>query len=163
MHKYFMEIKTLTLKKFMLIILASAPLTMILKFINTYVYDDWNFLVSLVILITVDTALGFFKAWRNNTISSKGFGDIITKVFLYCMTLITVHVLMNFTIKGVHPGVVAYVDDFALTSLMLRESISIFENIALINPKLVPPWILKKLKSFDSETGEKIENGTGSK
>lgn len=158
-----MEVKALTLKKILLIMLASAPLTIVLEFVNKYLYDDWSFLISLVILISVDTALGFFKAWRNKVVSSKGFSDIITKLFLYSMTLITVHVLMNFTIKGKHPVLVGYVDDFVFTSLMLREAISIFENIALINPKIVPSWLLKKLKSFDSETGEKLEHGNSTK
>jgi hypothetical protein len=32
---------------------------------------------------------------------------------------------------------------------MVRESISILENIGSIRPELIPQWVLKKLKQYD--------------
>jgi phage-related holin len=155
---YMLEIKMMSAKKLLLIVLLSVPLASVLAFIEKYIYADWSFLISLFILIFLDTVLGIAKAFMTNSIQSKKFGDIFLKIVLYAVFLIVVHVLMSFTINGNHPVLVDYIDDFAMSSLMLREGWSIVENIALIKPDLLPKSILKKLKAFDSETGEAIKD-----
>ena len=41
-------------------------------------------------------------------------------------------------------------DDLAYSAIVVREAISIIENIGAINNNLLPPWILKRLRQFDS-------------
>jgi hypothetical protein len=43
-------------------------------------------------------------------------------------------------------------------ALLVRESISIIENIGAIKPDLLPKWILKRLKSFDDKGQFQIES-----
>lgn len=156
--QYLLEAKSITVSKLLKMISISAPLSLVLHFVETYIYSDWNFLVSLCVLISVDTFLGIFKSIKEGKVSSVGFGMVVVKVLLYATVLITVHVLTTYTVAGVHPVILDYIDDFVMTSLLVREAISIFESIAVINPEIVPKFILKKLKDFDSDTGKKLNN-----
>jgi toxin secretion/phage lysis holin len=150
MHKIFSS-------KNLWILLLSFPCTTVFKFIQTYIYSDWDYLVFLGILISIDSALGMLNAWRKHSFSSKGFGQILTKIFVYSAILITVHILSTFTIEGTHPSIINYGDNFIMTSMIIREVISIFENASLIYPGLIPAFILKRLKAFDSETAEPLD------
>lgn len=153
-----MPFKTVPLKQLLFILGWSIPTTLILEFVEKWIYSDWDFLVFLGILIVLDTISGFVKAYKTNSVHSKKFADLIIKVLIYILLLITIHVLMNFTVNGKHPKFVAYIDDFLLTAMMVREALSIFENLAIINPNLVPKSILRKLKQFDNDTGEVIDD-----
>ncbi len=57
-------------------------------FFNTYVFDDWSFLIYLVIMIFIDTVLGIWKAWKYHVLSSSRFGGMIIKSVLYAFFLI---------------------------------------------------------------------------
>ncbi len=144
----------LTVKKVLMLLAISTPLTFVLGFIQKYIYSDWDFLINLLILIAIDTALGFGKAWKYNKVSSAGFGAILIKLALYMFVLIACHVFTSFTINGIHSSVLDWVDNFIFTSLIVREGISIFENISAIQPNIIPAWLLKKMESFNSESGE---------
>lgn len=134
-------------------------LTPVFRFIQLYIYNDWDYLLYLGVLIVIDSLLGIYNAWLKHSISSKGFGQIITKVLIYGATLVTVHVIASFKIDGVHPTIISYGDNLIMTSLIVREAISIFENISIVYPGIIPAIILKRLKAFDSDTGEVLNDG----
>jgi phage-related holin len=151
---YMEELKAMTIKKLCTIVFLSVPLTGIIKFIETYVYNDWSFLISLFILIALDTATGLIKAVVMKNFQSAKIGKIAVKITLYGIALICIHVLTNFTVNGEHPPLIGWFDDFAFSLLMLREGVSVLENIAIIKPDLLPKKLLTYLKEFDNETGE---------
>lgn len=151
---YMEELKAMTIKKLCTIVFLSVPLTGIIKFVETYVYSDWSFLISLFILISLDTATGFLKAFVQKNFESAKVGKIAIKLVLYCSALICVHVLTNFTVNGEHPPLIGWFDDFAFSLLMIREGVSVLENIAIIKPDLLPKKLLTYLKQFDSQTGD---------
>ena len=62
--------------------------------------------------------------------------------------------LTTFTVDGTHPTALDWIDKFIMTSLIVREVISVFGNISIIYPNIIPAWILKRLEAFNSETGE---------
>lgn len=155
---YMEEVKTLTIKKICVIVFLSVPLTGIVNFIETYIYSDWNFLISLFILIALDTVTGFLKAFVTKSFESAKMAKIAIKLILYSVSLICIHVLTNFTVNGVHPPLIDWFDDFAFSLLMLREGVSVLENVAIIKPDLLPKKLLTYLKQFDNETGE-LKNG----
>lgn len=131
-------------------------LTPVIQFIETYVFSDWQFIMFLIILVAGDTVLGLMKAWKHCEIQSKGFGQVLYKLFAYCSVLIVTHVLTHYKVHGNESLIFLWFDDFAYGAIVLRESISILENISIIYPGIVPNLILKRLKNFNL-TG-KLEN-----
>lgn len=138
----------------MLYFILGWTLSPITNFINKYIFSDWEFLKFLFVICSVDTMLGFFKAMKHKEVSSKGFGMIFKKIIVYSSALIVTHVLMNFTINNKGQILFGWIDSMIFSAIVVREAISIFENIAAIDDSLIPNSILKYLKQFDSKTGK---------
>lgn len=134
---------------------AIAPL---ITWIEKYVYSDWEFLKFLFVIIAVDTVLGIYKAIAGRNVSSKGFGMLFRKILVYCGALVATSVLVRFSVDGGVQAAFRFMDNVVFSAIMVREAISIFENIAEIEPDALPKWILKYLKRFDSITGKKIND-----
>lgn len=145
---------TLKVKPIMLYFILGWTLSPITNFINKYIFSDWEFLKFLFVICSVDTMLGFFKAMKHKEVSSKGFGMIFKKIIVYSSALIVTHVLMNFTINNKGQILFGWIDSMIFSAIVVREAISIFENIAAIDDSLIPNSILKYLKQFDSKTGK---------
>lgn len=152
LHKYAHELNTASFGKFLAIFLCSSVLTIAEDLFEKYIYSDWEFGAFLIILISLDTLCGVIRAIKQHDFSSRRLGEDLTiKIILYCIALIVIHVLTNFTVNGTHPIFIIYIDSLTMSAFLLRESISIFENIAVIKPNLFPTWIVKRLKMFDDE------------
>lgn len=133
------------------------------SFIEKYVFRDWEFMKYLLILIVVDTAVSWIYHIKNKDFSSKGFSMIITKLFIYCAILIVAHVVGNFTVEGGNVEVYTWFRAVVCNALIIRESISIIENAAKVNPTLVPQRVRKYLYDFDEfgdKKPKKENNGT---
>lgn len=128
------------------------------QFITKYIFNEWQFLIFLVILMVSDTVLGFTAAWIRSEVSSKGMWMIARKVFVYFWILITLHVMTYFIIhnEDAPEHIFTWVTMPFYTAMILREVISIFENAGKIDPRIVPTSILKRLRKFN-ENGEYIE------
>lgn len=118
---------------------------------NTYIFNDWSFLVYLVIMIMIDTILGVWKAFKYGNLSSARFGGLVIKSVLYAIFLVVIHNLTNFSTNDVTKSIFMWVEELCYAALLVREAISIVENIGAIKPDLLPVWILKRLKSFDEK------------
>ena len=92
--------------------------------------------------------------FRSHNISSKGFSMVFQKFIVYTCALVTTHALVHFTVNNKTVVVFQWFDYVIFSGIMVREAISIFENIAVIDPNAFPKKILKYLKDFDSYTGE---------
>lgn len=148
--RYVHEFKAMTMHKLLTVLCLSGFLFAAQKFIETYLFHDWNYFVSLFILITVDTITGVMKAFKQGVLSSNKFGRLLIKIILYCLTLIVVNVLISFKIDGSHPHIFDWIEVFLFNALIFREAISVFENIAIIYPSLLPAFVMKKLEMFDA-------------
>ena len=95
--------------------------------------------------------------WKNKSFSSFGFSAVIVKIILYCAALIVVNVLQNFTIAGQSVEVFGWLNYLVLTALVLREAISVIENIAKIDPRILPKWILSHLKAIETSLEKKAD------
>ncbi len=156
LDRYIQEIKSLNMHKIVVILCVSGMLFAIQKWVEAYLFHDWSFLISLFILIAIDTITGVMKSVKQNVLSSMKFGRVFIKVLLYCFVLIVVNVLISFKVGGSHPVVFDWLEVFILTALMFREAISVFENVALIYPSLLPKFVMKRLEQFDG-TGFEIK------
>ena len=136
--------------------LFSLPFAPILEVCERYIFGDWEFVKFLVVLVVFDTVLGFVKHFKAHDISSKAYGMIAKKLFVYASVLVVTHVLATFTIGGEQVGSLVWFRYFACSALMVRESISIIENCEAIYPGLLPKALVRRLSEFDSNTGQRI-------
>jgi toxin secretion/phage lysis holin len=120
---------------------------------DIYIFSDWQFVLFLLTMIIVDTALGTYNAWKKKNLESKAWARFFEKILLYGCVLVMSHVLIKFTIGGAATGLFDWVDDVLYCAIMVRESISILENVGEIRPNLLSKSILSRLKKFD-ESGE---------
>lgn len=132
-------------------LLMVAATTFVTQFVSKYLFDDWQFVISLGILIAIDTVLGFSLAFLNKKISSAGFAKLFTKIIVYAIFLIIIHTCTNLSAHGDNIGILSWIDSFGYTAIVVRESLSILEKCALINSNLIPKWILKRLHDFDDD------------
>lgn len=130
-------------------IVISISLTPFINILETYFFADWHFLQFMAVMIAGDTILGFLVAFRKNQISSKGFAKFFWKIIAYMSVLILTHVLTSYQVHGNSNIFFLWFDDMSYAAIMVRESISIMENIGFIYPQAVPKWLLKRLKEFD--------------
>lgn len=144
------------MRHFRLVFIVSLPVNAILNFCSVYIFSDWEFVRYLVVAMVLDTALGFITHWRNKDLSSKAYGMIAKKLITYSAALILSNIVTNFTVHGERVGTLEWFGTFVCTMLMVRETLSIIENIEEISPGTFPKAIIKRLKLFDSETGERI-------
>ena len=142
--------------------LLSAPLSCVsvTTFIEKYVYNDWEFLKYLMILIIIDTIISWFYHLKKKDFSSKGFGMIFMKILIYSGLLIISHVIGNFTVEGGNVEHYAWFRSVVCNALIIRESISIIENSAKITPTLVPTRVRKYLADFDENGSPKKKEGS---
>ena len=149
-ERYIHELKSMTMHKLAVILCVSGIFLVIQKFVETYLFHDWSYLSSLFILIAIDTITGAIKAIKEHVFSSRQFGRFIAKIILYCLLLIAVNVLISFKIDGHASNIFGWIELFMFNALMFREAVSIFENIALIYPSLIPQYVMKRIQQFDA-------------
>lgn len=128
--------------------LALSPWALLIR---QYIFDDWQFLGFLMVLIVVDTITGVLRSWRQQKVSSRAFSRIFTKVLIYLALLILAHVMANFTVHGKVNVLFQWFDTFIYSAMMAREALSLLENLAAIEPTLVPKVLLKRLAQFSED------------
>jgi phage-related holin len=116
-----------------------------------YLFQDVEFAIFLACLVALDTFTGVWKAFKLKKISSKGFGSVITKVLVYGIFAIVLHALEAFSDKEMVKIAFDWIGTFGYAAMMVREAISVIENLGAIQADLIPSWILKKLKDFDDD------------
>lgn len=136
--------------------IIAMPASIYLQFFNKYIFSDWDFLKYLVVLMVLDTFLGFIKHWIVKDVSSKAYGMIAKKIMVYCAVMILANVIQGFTVNGEQQATLEWFSTFCCTMLMVREGLSIVENVEAIMPGTFPTKIIKRLKDFDSNTGDKL-------
>jgi phage-related holin len=130
------------------VLIASISFPFI-EIINRYIFDDWQFVAFMGILIFLDTMLSLIKHWKAGTIESSGFAKFFIKVLVYGCVLILTHILTHFEVNQKENVVFTWFSQVTYSAIMVREAISILENLAHIKPDLIAPWILRRLKKFD--------------
>lgn len=134
------------MKKFYCSFIVAFPITWMAELLERYVVGDCHWVVYLAVLMVLDTILGFTKHWITHTVSSKGWGDVGIKLLLYTAVLILGHTLGSAEIAaGTGTGHLTWFKTFSCVFLMVRETISIVENIEEIKPGFFPKWLVKRL------------------
>lgn len=139
------------------IAIITLPISPLVELFEKYVFGDWEFVFFLLVLIILDTVLGFIRHWIAHDISSRAFGMIARKLLVYSSVMVLGHVMSRFSVAGEPVDSFVWFRYFACSALMVREGISIIENLEDIMPGFFPAWVIRRLKGFDNITGEKIK------
>lgn len=143
-----MHIKTL------IALISAIPCTIATQ-IMKYVYQDWEYAKWIGVAILIDTLVSLIKHWIMKDVSSEEFWNKFSKkIFVYIILLILSNLLANYTVNGHLVGSTQWMAEYLCVFMMIREAISILENINAIMP-IVPAWLLKRLKDFNDK-GEYI-------
>jgi len=130
----------------------SSVLSFVIMIIDKYIFNDWEFIAMLTVLIALDTILGFYVAFINKEVSSDKFAKLFTKIIVYMVMLICSHSATHVKANGSDIVILAWLDSVIYSGIVVREILSLFEKCAIIQPNLVPQWIIKRLKQYN-ETG----------
>ena len=134
------------MRKYLCFFVMAWPVTYVAQFLERYVFGDCHWVIYLAVLVVLDTLLGFVKHWITHTVSSRGWGDVGIKLLLYSTVLILGHVLGHVeTAAGSGTNSLAWFKTFSCIFLMVREAISIVENIEEIKPGFFPAWLVRRL------------------
>lgn len=137
--------------KFKLPILGALIIAPVIDVFGKYVFADWEFLIFLSLMVLLDTVTGFVKAWVRGKVSSQGFTGVILKGFVYGVFVVIIHILQTFSDKPLVIAAFDWIGTLGYAAVIVREAISIIENLGAIKPGLIPSWILKRLKDFDED------------
>ena len=124
-----------------------APVAQLLR---QYVFDDVAFLLSLVLVVGVDTVLGLWRGLVQRRVSSGGFARLFQKVAFYALFLVAVHAVARHTVNGAPNVLLTWLDSVAYSLILVRELLSILENSAAIGLYVPPRWLVARLELFDS-------------
>jgi phage-related holin len=130
----------------------SSVLSFVIMIIDKYVFNDWEFIAMLTVLIALDTLLGFYVAFIERKVSSDKFAKLFTKIIVYMVMLICSHAATHVRANGSEIIVLAWLDSVIYSGIVVREILSLFEKCAVIQPNLIPKWIVNRLKQYN-ETG----------
>ena len=143
-----------TLSKFMTITeftTLSSFLGLVVWFVEKYIFNDWEFITMLIVLIILDTVLGIVVAGKYKKVSSDGFAKFGTKIIVYMVMLICTHTAVNIRANGSEIWVLGWIDSAVYSGILVREILSLFEKCAHLKPDLVPKWILERLKQYNEK------------
>lgn len=122
----------------------------IFDLIEIHLFNDWQVLIALLVLVHIDTALGFVNAVKTKAVSSKAFSKYFEKLLLYFSALVVIHVLYNLPSMDAIKVILGGFKATAQSLIVVREGISVLELIGAIRPGLINPNILSYLKKFDT-------------
>lgn len=147
----------------MTVMIYALPLSVVAEVLHKYVFRDMEFGLWIAVAITLDTILGIWKHAKYKDASSETFfSKFAKKIGIYMVLLILANVLTNYTVQGEVVGVTQWVGTYLCTFMIVREAISILENVNAIYP-LVPPWLLRRLRDFNDKGeyhGNKNDNNS---
>ena len=152
------QLKTI-MKQFRMIALTAVPVSGFFEILQKYLIGDVEFIKYIVVLVGLDTILGFIKHLMHKDANSKDFfNEFAKKIFIYLALIILATVLYNVTANGSHVVPIEWISTFIYSMMIIREAVSIVENIQAIYP-IFPAAIVKRLKDF-RDNGEYIEKQT---
>jgi len=131
--------------------LMAIPFSWFFELFERYIFADWEYLRFLIIFMTLDTFVSWWFHIKKRDFSSKGFSMLFVKIIIYSILLIIAHGFASYTIAGEVVEPLKWFRSFICTALLIRESISIVENLNKIMPGIIPPIITRYLNDFDEK------------
>lgn len=119
-------------------------------FFLTYVFADFNFAASLVVIVLFDFGLGVYFALKEKDFDPKQFGTFLEKLVVYSAVLVAGHVLTNYEIDGQKNSMFVFIKTSLYTGMIIREVASILKFAGKRFPGFAKD-VLKYFRGFTSE------------
>lgn len=136
-------------------LMYGTPITFLFQ---KYVFNDWDFLVSLMLLFFLDTLVGSIAAMIEGifkpTIGMKRFG---LKLIGYTLTILCIGIMDNTLIGGRENWMEGIIDAGAYAVMIAFEGASVLKNIYRIYPFEPVKILLKKLEIYYNKQQNKVE------
>lgn len=132
----------------------STSLAGAVNFVHKYVFADWQFVITLSVIVFIDTLLGLMLAYKLKNIESNKFAKVLNKMIVYILLLIATHTLTHYKVQGQESlgiFIFVWIDNIVYAAIMVRELISILENTGKLGIFVAPSWIMARLKDFDDK------------
>ncbi len=156
--------KRLVLCGSLLLLVKPTTSEFVLGLVEKYLFKDWDFVGFLAVLVFVDTVTGILYALKTKEFNSHRMGDIVYKIILYPLALITVNAISNHTVSGqanfIIKAIVPYFNAVAYFFFVSREALSIAENMGKMGFRILPKFVMARFAEFDengSFTPRKVE------
>lgn len=133
-------------------VVVSAMIGLVFSVFEKYLFADWHFLISLLIIVTLDTGLGIYNSIVEKKFSSRRFAPLLKKLAVYLTLCILAHQLIHLDF-GYANWLLSTLRYGVYMSMIVRETLSIFENAGKLGYGL-PKRYLKYLEDFNNDTGE---------
>lgn len=109
--------------------------TPVLYLFEKYVFNDWDFLVSIGLIVFFDTIFGAWLAIKEKRFSAtKGISGFAKKLAYIAMSVMLIGIIDNARIDGEASLFSDMIDSAALSVLMAFEAISAIKNLYKLNP-----------------------------
>lgn len=132
--------------------------TPMLYLFEKYIFNDWDYLVSLMLLFFLDTFVGALAAVVEGkfkpTIGLKGFG---LKLIGYTLTIACIGIIDKTLIAGKANILEGVVDAGAFAIMISFEGASVLKNIYRIYPFKPIKIILSRLEIYYNKQKDRIE------
>ena len=122
--------------------LIGAWFATLINYLCGNIFTEWMRII--VALVLCDLMLGFLFAVKKYKISSVRFRDTFIKVCIYFVLIIIGYQASKIVY-------LAFLEPLLFSLIIFTELISIFENIELLYPGLIPNWVIQYLKVSKSK------------
>jgi toxin secretion/phage lysis holin len=132
---------------------ATAPFVLLFE---KFIFNDWQFAAFVVVAVGVDTLTGIAKALKLGKFNSSKLGKgVLAKLIGYGAALIIVHVILNAPVRGseneVIGTIVPWLDAVVYSFILIREAISVVENLGAFGIRPLPKWLLARFQQWDEK------------
>ena len=135
------------------LLFIGSAFSFFIQFVNKFLWSDWEFIGWMALLITIDTITGTWYAIRMGNFNSNAMKATLSKIVYYGISLIVIHIMSHSTVRGQENSIMAfimpYIDSTMYAYFMLREVVSIGENMGKLGFNIFPVWVMKRLKDFN--------------
>lgn len=135
---------------------VGALLGVVTAFFHAYVFNDWNFAASLMVLVAVDTMTGVWASLVLREHNSRKLRQLFSKLVQFGAALIVAHVMRSYQVAGESSTLFSLVapafQGGIYLTLLWSEVISVEENLNKIGRGFLPSWIRKRMAGW-METG----------
>lgn len=132
--------------------------TPVLYLFERYVFNDWDFLISLMLLFFMDTFVGAFASIIEGKFKpTLGARMFVVKLIGYVFTVICIGIMDNTLIGGRVNWLEGVVDAGAYAILMSFEGASVLKNIYRIYPFEPIKIMLAKLEIYYDRQKKKVD------
>jgi len=127
--------------------------------LEQYVFGDLAFVWFLMLLVFIDTALGFRLAWKNKRIASKAFSRVLDKLFVYLSLMTASYAIAQMGGAGEDSILFMSLRWLVVSYISIREFISIAEKSTLMGYGL-PEWLMKHLRDYAEKGPNASDEGS---